>query len=255
MTLRPSLQPPQPADGGPPVVPARAPRVVGAIGLLPTALAVIAEAAWVAIVAGLLQAFTRHPPVLGYPWFLAAAVAGLVAARVLEAAGGRQLAGRRRRPRDPDRRARLARCARGPRDPRRRRARRPRPGDRRQHRRLAARRRVRPRRRVRTPARRPAPDRQRPRPRGPGPRGGRDHRRHGGGAVPRRVPRRGAGARSSCSSSRRSPRSPCRGSGSSRPGRPSTGAATRPGSRCSSSCSRSRRSWRSPRRCSRATRS
>ena len=88
MTLRPSLQPPQPADGGPPAVPARAPRVVGAIGLLPTALAVIAEAAWVAIVAGLLQAFTRHPPVLGYPWFLAAAVAGLIAARLLEPRAG-----------------------------------------------------------------------------------------------------------------------------------------------------------------------
>jgi hypothetical protein len=88
VTLRPSLQPPQPADGGPPVVPARAPRVVGAIGLLPTALAVIAEAAWVAIVAGLLQAFTRHPPALGYPWFVAAAVAGLVAARLLEPRAG-----------------------------------------------------------------------------------------------------------------------------------------------------------------------
>jgi multisubunit Na+/H+ antiporter MnhC subunit len=90
VTLRPSLQPPAPADGGPPAAPAGAPGVVGAIGLLPTALAVIAEAAWVAIVAGLLQAFTRHPPALGYPWFLAAAVAGLVAARVLEPrAGGR----------------------------------------------------------------------------------------------------------------------------------------------------------------------
>jgi multisubunit Na+/H+ antiporter MnhC subunit len=88
VTLRPSLQGPQPADGGPPVVAPRAPRVVGAIGLLPTALAVIAEAAWVAIVAGLLQAFTRHPPVLGYPWFLAAAVAGLIAARLLEPRAG-----------------------------------------------------------------------------------------------------------------------------------------------------------------------
>ena len=88
MTLRPSLQPPQPADGGQPVVPARAPRVVGAIGLLPTGLAILAEAAWVAIVAGLLQAFTRHPPAVGYPWFLAAAVAGLVAARLLEPRAG-----------------------------------------------------------------------------------------------------------------------------------------------------------------------
>ena len=76
MTLRPSLQPPQPADGGPPV-----PRPAGAARrrrdrAAPTALAVIAEAAWVAVVAGLLQAFTRHPPVLGYAWYLAAAWAG-----------------------------------------------------------------------------------------------------------------------------------------------------------------------------------
>ena len=193
MTLRPSLQPPQPADGGPPVVPPRAPRVVGAIGLLPTALAVIAEAAWVAIVAGLLQAFTRHPPVLGYPWFLAAAVAGLVAARVLEARAGGSwpavvaalaiLTGALGWLVAPEVRAILAAdgldglgpaiaaniggwllavafvrgvaYARLPADPRR-------IGN------VAG-------------------------PRGPGPRGRRDHRRHGGGAVPRRVPRRGPG--------------------------------------------------------------
>ena len=61
---------------------------MGVIGLLPTALAVVAEAAWVAIVAGMLQAFTRHPPVVGYAWFLAAAVAGLLSARILEARAG-----------------------------------------------------------------------------------------------------------------------------------------------------------------------
>ena len=55
---------------------------------LPTVLALVAEAAWVAVVAGMLQAFTLHPPTLGYPWFLLAAVAGLVAARVLETRAG-----------------------------------------------------------------------------------------------------------------------------------------------------------------------
>ena len=163
--------------------------MVGAIGLLPTALAVIAEAAWVAIVAGLLQAFTRHPPVLGYPWFLAAAVAGLVAARVLEARAGGSwpavvaalaiLTGALGWLVAPEVRAILAAdgldglgpaiaaniggwllavafvrgvaYARLPADPRR-------IGN------VAG-------------------------PRGPGPRGGRDHRRHGGGAVPRRLPR------------------------------------------------------------------
>jgi hypothetical protein len=87
VTLRPSLEPPQPADGGPATAPRRA-RVAGAIGILPTALALIAEAAWVTVVAGLLQAFTLHPPVLGYGWFLAATVLGLGATRLLEARVG-----------------------------------------------------------------------------------------------------------------------------------------------------------------------
>jgi multisubunit Na+/H+ antiporter MnhC subunit len=56
-----------------------------ALTILPTALALVAEAAWVTIVAGMLQAFTLHPPTLGYPWFLLVATAGLVAARALEA--------------------------------------------------------------------------------------------------------------------------------------------------------------------------
>jgi hypothetical protein len=84
VTLRPSLQPPQPADGGPAFVPGRAPRIAGVIGILPTALALIAEAAWVTIVAGLLQAFTLHPPVLAYGWFLAVTVTGVVVTRLLE---------------------------------------------------------------------------------------------------------------------------------------------------------------------------
>jgi hypothetical protein len=58
-----------------------------ALEVLPTALALLAEAAWVTIVAGMLQAFTLHPPTVGYPWFLLAACAGLVAARILDARG------------------------------------------------------------------------------------------------------------------------------------------------------------------------
>ena len=58
--------------------------VVEAFAAVPTALALVAEAAWVAVVAGMLQAFTLHPAPVGYPWFLLAAVAGLVAARTLE---------------------------------------------------------------------------------------------------------------------------------------------------------------------------
>ena len=237
------------------MAPQRAPRVVGAIGLVPTALAVIAEAAWVAIVAGLLQAFTRHPPVVGYAWFLAAAVVGLVAARVLEARAGNSWPRRRRRPRDGDRRVRLAPLAGGPVDPA------PRTGS--------------------TASARPSP---------PTSAAGCSPSRSFAGSRTRACPPTRAGSatswasrsrdsprsrssaawwgsrsaarssarrrrRSSCSSSRRSRRSRCRGSGWSRPGRPSTGAATRPGSSCCSCCWRSRRSWRSPRRCSQVTRS
>jgi multisubunit Na+/H+ antiporter MnhC subunit len=55
-----------------------------ALEVLPTILALVAEAAWVAIVAGMLQAFTLHPPVVGYPWFVIAAYAGLLTARILD---------------------------------------------------------------------------------------------------------------------------------------------------------------------------
>jgi multisubunit Na+/H+ antiporter MnhC subunit len=58
------------------------------IAALPTALVLVAEAAWVTVVAGMLQAFTLVPPTLGYPWFLLAAVAGLAAARGLETRAG-----------------------------------------------------------------------------------------------------------------------------------------------------------------------
>jgi hypothetical protein len=84
MTLRPSLRPPEPADGGPAFAADRAPRVAAAIAILPTALTLVAEAAWVTIVAGLLQAFTRHAPVLGFGWFVAATLAGVVATRAVE---------------------------------------------------------------------------------------------------------------------------------------------------------------------------
>ncbi len=57
--------------------------VSAAIVLLPTILAVLAEAAWVSVLASLLQAFTLHPPAFGYAWFLAATVLGLLAARIL----------------------------------------------------------------------------------------------------------------------------------------------------------------------------
>ena len=55
----------------------------GLLVLLPTILAILAEAAWVSVVAALLQAFTLHPPAVGFAWFLAAAVLGLLTARML----------------------------------------------------------------------------------------------------------------------------------------------------------------------------
>jgi hypothetical protein len=50
---------------------------------LPVALALLAEAAWIAVVAGLLEALVVHPPVTGIPELLLAAAAGLAAARRL----------------------------------------------------------------------------------------------------------------------------------------------------------------------------
>ena len=59
-------------------------RAMGAVfPYVPLALALIAEAAWIAVIAGLLDAFTLHEPVTGVPELLLAAVAGVVAARVL----------------------------------------------------------------------------------------------------------------------------------------------------------------------------
>jgi hypothetical protein len=57
---------------------------VSALALaLPLALALIAEAAWIAVLAGLLDAFALHEPVTGVPELLLATVAGLLAARLV----------------------------------------------------------------------------------------------------------------------------------------------------------------------------
>ena len=50
---------------------------------LPLVLALVAEAAWIAVLAGLLDAFALHDPATGVPELLLAASAGLVAARTL----------------------------------------------------------------------------------------------------------------------------------------------------------------------------
>ena len=50
---------------------------------VPLGLALIAEASWIAVIAGLLDAFTLHEPVTGVPELLLAAVAGVVASRAL----------------------------------------------------------------------------------------------------------------------------------------------------------------------------
>jgi hypothetical protein len=60
------------------------PRAMAALALvLPLLLALLAEAAWIAVLAGLLDAFALHDPVIGVPALLLAAAAGLVAARTL----------------------------------------------------------------------------------------------------------------------------------------------------------------------------
>jgi hypothetical protein len=55
----------------------------GVLLYLPVALALLAEAAWIAVFAGLLEAFVLHSPVTGVPGLLLAAVAGFLAARSL----------------------------------------------------------------------------------------------------------------------------------------------------------------------------
>jgi hypothetical protein len=52
--------------------------------LLPVALIVVAEAAWISVIGGLLQEFAFRAPILGIPELAAFVVAGSVLARVLE---------------------------------------------------------------------------------------------------------------------------------------------------------------------------
>ncbi len=76
---------------GRPVLASRADdRTSKVIGLVPVGLVVVAEAAWISVIGGLLQEFAFREPVLGIPAFAAFVVAGVAAARVL----GRRL-GRR----------------------------------------------------------------------------------------------------------------------------------------------------------------
>ncbi|HEY8799609.1 MAG TPA: DUF4129 domain-containing protein [Candidatus Limnocylindrales bacterium] len=60
------------------------------VGLVPVALVVIAEAAWISVVGGLLQEFAFREPVLDIPATAAFVVVGIVAARLL----GRRFGGR-----------------------------------------------------------------------------------------------------------------------------------------------------------------
>jgi hypothetical protein len=53
--------------------------------LAPVALVVVAEAAWISVIAGLLQEFALHDPVLGIPALVAFVVAGVILARLLGA--------------------------------------------------------------------------------------------------------------------------------------------------------------------------
>ncbi|HEX7949235.1 MAG TPA: DUF4129 domain-containing protein [Candidatus Limnocylindrales bacterium] len=50
---------------------------------VPVGLAGVAEAAWIAVVAGFAQELVLRDPVIGLPWFVAAVAGGIVAARVL----------------------------------------------------------------------------------------------------------------------------------------------------------------------------
>ena len=61
-----------------------------AVDVLPVALVVLAEAAWISVIGGLLQEYALHEPVLGIPELAAFVVAGIVAARLL----GRRLGSR-----------------------------------------------------------------------------------------------------------------------------------------------------------------
>jgi hypothetical protein len=60
----------------------------GVLANVPVAVALVAEAAWIAVVAGLVEAFVLHPPITGIGELLLAAGAGTVAARTLSARAG-----------------------------------------------------------------------------------------------------------------------------------------------------------------------
>ncbi|HZC31717.1 MAG TPA: hypothetical protein VE640_00370, partial [Candidatus Bathyarchaeia archaeon] len=53
------------------------------VALAPVGLVVVAEAAWISVVGGLLQEFAFREPVLGIPAFAALVVVGIVTARLV----------------------------------------------------------------------------------------------------------------------------------------------------------------------------
>ncbi|HEX3427388.1 MAG TPA: DUF4129 domain-containing protein [Candidatus Limnocylindrales bacterium] len=61
----------------------RARRTSSIVGLAPVGLVVVAEAAWISVVAGLVEAFAFHDPILGIPAIGAFVATGIVAARLL----------------------------------------------------------------------------------------------------------------------------------------------------------------------------
>jgi hypothetical protein len=75
---------PDARPGGRPGTPERTSRAVALlVELAPVALVVVAEAAWISVVAGLLEEFALHAPVLGIPVLVAFVGAGVVLARIL----------------------------------------------------------------------------------------------------------------------------------------------------------------------------
>src|SRR5689334_15576953 len=82
MITRPAVSPGPVSEAGR-ASPARRRSVGRMIELAPLILAIVAEAAWIAVVGGLLQEFTLHRTVLGIPALAACVTGGVVAARVL----------------------------------------------------------------------------------------------------------------------------------------------------------------------------
>ena len=68
--------------------PSPARRMPSPLVLAPIALAILAEAAWTAVLAGMLQAFALRGPTLGIPGTLVACLAGLAAAKWLDPRAG-----------------------------------------------------------------------------------------------------------------------------------------------------------------------